>query len=354
MQLDALLEVAIGLVFIWLVLSVATMHVQDFIGNILKWRASFLQQAILNMLKDPKLVEQIYDEPLIQALGQMDKKGRLQKPTNIPNSTFAAAMMDIIMNVGKADLDVPPESMTIARMRSGVKKLKAENPDLGRALERVLPGLENQSLDVEDTLAKYQENIANWFETVMTQASSWYKTHAQTWAFIIGVSIAIIFHVDTLSITNQLWREPTLRAVIVAQADQQLQSEQMEVNNVNEELEKLGIPIGWSTVPAEDTSSCQWPPKSTTRPAIFSAGECRELTNLPKWSDAWGWAVKFFGLFVSGLAAMQGAPFWFDILRKVVGFRNQTSTTAPQTPASAKNLPAPASSKSPSGNEPVG
>ena len=354
MQLDALLEVAVGLVFTWLILSIATMHVQNFIGNILEWRASFLQQAILNMLKDPGLVEQVYDEPLIQALGKIDKKGRLQKPTNIPNATFAAALMEIIINAGKDEADVPPESMSIARMRAGVKKLKAEHPDLARTLERVLPGLENQTLDVEDTLAKYHENIANWFGTVMNQASDWYKTHAQTWAFIIGFAIALIFHVDTLNITNQLWREPTLRAVIVAQADSRLQSGQMEVNNVSKEFESLSIPVGWSTIPAEGLSSCQWPPKATNKPALWSVGECRELTNLPKWGDFWGWIIKLFGLIVSGIAAMQGAPFWFDVLRKVIGFRNQTVAAPPQTPASEKNLPAPVEVEPPTDGKPAG
>lgn len=362
MQLDALLEVAIGLVFTWLILSIATMHVQDFIGNILQWRANFLQQAILNMLKDPELVEQVYDEPLIQALGRMDKNGRIRKPTNIPNATFAAALMEIIINAGKAEADVPPEAMSIARMRSGVKKMKAENPELARALQRVLPGLENQTLDVEESLAKYQENIANWFDTVMNQASDWYKSHSQIWAFIIGAAIAIIFHIDTLSITNQLWREPTLREVIIAQADNQLQGGEMEISNVNNELEKLGIPIGWSTVPADDFSSCRWPIQATNKPAIWSVGECRELTNLPKWGDAWGWAIKLFGLIVSGIAAMQGAPFWFDVLRKVVGFRNQPTSTPPQTPAAApapepaveKNLPSPVDVEPPLGSDAVG
>jgi hypothetical protein len=354
MQLDALLEVAIGLVFTWLILSIATMHVQDFIGNVLQWRANFLQQAILNMLKDPNLVEQIYDEPLIQALGRMDRKGRIRKPTNIPNATFAAAMMEIIMNAGKVDEDVPPEAMSIARMRSGVIKMKVENPELARALQRVLPGLENQSLDVEESLAKYQENIANWFDTVMNQASDWYKSHSQIWAFTIGAIIAVIFHVDTLSITNQLWREPTLREVIIAQADNQIQSGEMEISNVNEELEKLGIPIGWSTVPAEDFSSCRWPLQTTHKPAIWSVGECRELSNLPQWGDIWGWIIKIFGLLVSGLAAMQGAPFWFDVLRKVVGFRDKNVPPPPQVPAVEKNLPAPVDPQPPLNSKPVG
>lgn len=341
MQLDALLEVAIGLIFTWLILSIATMHVQDFIGSILKWRANFLEQTIINMLKDPKLVEQIYDEPLIKALGQMNRKGKVQKPTHIPNSTFAAAMMEVILNAGKKESEVPVEEMSIARMRSGVQKLKSDSPELAKTLERILPGLENQSLNLEDTLAKYQENIANWFDTVMNQASGWYKTRAQIWAFIIGVIIAIIFNIDTLNITNQLWREPTLRAVVVAQADNQLQNNQVQVNDVSTNLENLGIPVGWSTVPAESNASCQWPPNTMLRPAIWSAGECRELVNLPKFGDVWGWAVKLFGLLVSGVAAMQGAPFWFDVLRKVIGLRNQTASPPPKTPAPASTLPAP-------------
>jgi hypothetical protein len=260
------------------------------------------------------------------------------------------------MSAGKAEEDVPPEAMSIARMRSGVRNMDTKNPELARALQRVLPGLENQSLDVEESLSKYQENIANWFDTVMNQASTWYKSHSQIWAFIIGVVIAFIFHVDTLTITNQLWREPTLREVIIAQADNRTQSGEMAISDVNKELESLGIPIGWSTVPAEDFSSCRWPIQATNKPAIWSTGECRELTNLPKWGDAWGWIIKLFGLLVSGVAAMQGAPFWFDILRKVVGIRSQPTSTNPQTPAPAveKNLPAPVDAKPSSGNEAVG
>ncbi|HZJ24176.1 MAG TPA: hypothetical protein VFD54_12750, partial [Anaerolineales bacterium] len=90
MQLDALLEVAVGLVFTWLVLSVATVQAQDSIGRLLNWRANFLEQSIghisigrlLNwranfleqsighMLKNPHLVTELYNEPLIEALGE--------------------------------------------------------------------------------------------------------------------------------------------------------------------------------------------------------------------------------------------------------------------------------------------
>jgi len=346
MQLDALLEVAVGLVFTWLVLSVATVQAQDSIGRLLNWRANFLEQSIGNMLKNPALVSELYNEPLIEALGEMDKKGRIKKPTNIPNATFAAALLGVIMNAGRSG-EAPVESMSIAQIRAGVKRLKEESPELARALDRVLPGLENESLELQDTLAKYHKNIANWFDTVMNQASGWYKARAQTWAFILGLVIALIFHIDTLHITHQLWREPTLRAVIVAQAQSQGQTDQQEITNITETFESLAIPVGWSTVPLENNSSCMWPPRAINKPAYWSVGECRELSNLPAWGDAWGWVVKLFGLVVSGFAAMQGAPFWFDILRKLVGFREKTQPPPPpaEPPTPPPTLPAPPSTE---------
>jgi hypothetical protein len=347
MQLDALLEVAVGLVFTWLVLSVATVQAQDTIGRWLNWRANFLEQSIGHMLKNPYLVTELYNEPLIEALGEMDKKGRLKKPTNIPNATFAAALLGVIMNAGRSG-EAPVESMSIAQIRAGVKRLKEQSPDLARALDRVLPGLENESLELQDTLAKYHKNIANWFDTVMNQASGWYKARAQTWAFVLGLGIAVIFHIDTLHITHQLWREPTLRAVIVANAQSQGSADQQEITNITETFESLAIPVGWSTVPLEDRASCVWPPKAINKPAYWSVGECRELTNLPAWGDGWGWIVKLFGLVVSGFAAMQGAPFWFDILRKLVGFREKTQPPPPppaEQPAPPPTLPAPPSAE---------
>lgn len=335
MQLDALLEVAIGLVFTWLVLSVATVQAQESIGNLLNWRANFLEQSIRNMLKNPELVNELYKEPLIQALGQMDRKGKIKKPVNIPSATFAAALLEIIMNAGR-DQNAPVTVMSIGQIRAGVQRLKAESPELARALERVLPGLENETLELNDTLAKYHKNIANWFDTVMNQASGWYKARAQTVAFFLGLSLAVIFHIDTLHITHQLWREPTLRAVIVAQAQNRSQPGQQEITNISESFDSLAIPVGWSTVPLEDSAACIWPPKAVNRPAYWAVGECRELSNLPAWGDFWGWIIKLFGLVVSGFAAMQGAPFWFDILRKLVGFREKTQPPPPSTAPEAE------------------
>ncbi len=44
--------------------------------------------------------------------------------------------------------------------------------------------------------------------------------------------------------------------------------------------------------------------------------------NVP--ADFNGWVLKFFGVLFSALAGMQGAPFWFDILQKLVSVGEST------------------------------
>ncbi|MEJ2758629.1 MAG: hypothetical protein P8046_09135, partial [Anaerolineales bacterium] len=85
---------------------------------------------------------------------------------------------------------------------------------------------------------------------------------------------------------------------------------------------ELGIPVGWTTVEPQEGQQCGWIPGQPLYPAIWTNGNCQILLNLPRMDDGWGWAIKFLGLLISGIAAAQGAPFWFDILNKVVNFRS--------------------------------
>ena len=56
MYLDAMIEVAIGLIFSWLVLSIATMQLQEWISSLLGWRAQILEDSLKRMLQSDQLV----------------------------------------------------------------------------------------------------------------------------------------------------------------------------------------------------------------------------------------------------------------------------------------------------------
>jgi hypothetical protein len=55
-------------------------------------------------------------------------------------------------------------------------------------------------------------------------------------------------------------------------------------------------------------------------------GECYPIANTPKFNDPTGWLLKIVGLLISGIAAAQGAPFWFDLLKNIIKIRSSGST----------------------------
>lgn len=332
MQLDAILEVAIGLVFVWLVISVATMEVQNRISLFLGWRAEQLEESILSMLKDKTLVNKFYAHPLVIELALRDKTGKLVKdkngvikrPERIPNTTFATVACEVIMNAGKEGDDVPLDTMSISEMKASMKALAQKNPNLERVNHYLLPTMEKASDDIEVKLTEYRKNTEAWFGDVMSQASNWYKIRAQWMAFWIGLAIAVFINIDTIYVAQKLWQEPTARAVIVAQAQAQAQSETQPENISFSTAASLNFPVGWTTTEL-DTHSCGLFSVINYQFVIRSAGKCLSVTSLPALNNGWGIFVKLFGYLLTALAAAQGAPFWFDILRKLVGAKQQTA-----------------------------
>jgi len=330
MQLDAILEVAIGLIFVWLVISVATMEVQNRISTYLGWRAEQLEKSILSMLKDEALVKKFYAHPLVIELAQKDKnghlvkdkKGEIKKPEYIPNTTFATVACEVIMNAGKEGQDVPLDTMSVSEMKTSIKALAEKNPNLERVNHYLMPNMEKAADNIEAKLAEYRKNTEGWFGDVMSQASSWYKIRSQWMAFWIGLAIAVFINIDTINIAQKLWQEPTARAVIVAQAQAEAQSNEPGGSISFVTAKNLNFPAGWTTT-SLDTNSCRLLDVIDYRVVIRSAGNCLSVTSLPALNNGWGILVKLFGYLLSAAAAAQGAPFWFDILRKLVGVKQQ-------------------------------
>lgn len=330
MQLNAILEVAIGLVFVWLVVSVATMETQNRISTFLNWRADYLERSILNMLKDPELVEKFYDHPLIMELHVKDKngnyvknrKGKIFRPDYIPNTTFATAALEVIMNAGRDSEAAPVDSMSLGEMAESMKNLAGKNPNLASMTPYLFPKIDKATADLDEKISEYRKNTEKWFNGVMGQTSSWYKIRAQWLSFWIGLIVAVALNIDTMHIAQELWKNPTARAVLVAQAEAQAQKELPD----SKILDELNIPVGWTTTPLAKGKTCGIVSIVDYRIVIRTGGTCLQVTSLPAFNNGWGIIVKALGYLLTAAAAAQGAPFWFDILRKVVSVRQPASS----------------------------
>src|SRR5437762_14039335 len=115
-----ILEIAIGMIFVYLLLSLICSAASELIEGLFKNRATDLERGIRQLLNDPNgtgLVRKLYDHPLVSGLfkGTYDpgkiKDGAYQRgstlPSYIPARNFALALMDVVLPAKPATAAVP-------------------------------------------------------------------------------------------------------------------------------------------------------------------------------------------------------------------------------------------------------
>jgi hypothetical protein len=114
--------------------------------------------------------------------------------------------------------------------------------------------------------------------------------------------------------------------------------------NVRQQIQNLNIPIGWTTTPIKYDSAfaCNLSDDTTyddkgnpiTITGIHVNDMCYPIVNaLPLTKANWiGWLTKLLGILLTGAAAAQGAPFWFDILKKLINVRSSGANPAEEKP----------------------
>lgn len=279
------LEVVIGLVLIYLSLSIGCSGIKEVIAAALSLRAKTLEKAIRNMLKNGPndYTAKVLGHPLI--LGTAPEG---EKPSYISARMFAAALLDV---VAPADAAQP---RTMQSLRAGV----AQIPDL-KLRGTLLNIIDSAGGDVEAARLK----VEHWFDDTMARVSGWYKRTAQQIIFVIGLVLCCAVNADTLMIVKELWSDQALRSAVVAEAAKTVQS----------------------TGPAESTS-----PEASLQ---HIAGEIREVNTPPiGWSSnaqdiralpsgLGAGALKVLGILLTSFAIVMGAPFWFDILNNFINLR---------------------------------
>jgi len=183
----------------------------------------------------------------------------------------------------------------------------------------------------------------------MDRLSGWYKRRAQAMAFIIGLSIAVLMNVDSIQLATQLWRDPSVREALTAQAEALVNQnpdgfpnpDAGQLLSLQIQISQLNIPVGWigTPLPADSNGAvlvgdgnqklCTTDPQSSVELFGFHVGDqCYPVINAPQFTDLPGWLLKFVGLLVTATAAAQGAPFWFDILKNLINVRSSGASPA--------------------------
>ena len=146
-----ILDVAIGLTFIFLAVSLAASAITETIASILKWRSISLKKGIKDLLNDPNcsgLALQIYNHALVnpRADGKATETSQplwWKLPAYVDRQNFAHALMDVS---GIAGATLSPAALKI-QIANHVR-----NVQLRGLLEGIVDRTANTAADVQPLL----------------------------------------------------------------------------------------------------------------------------------------------------------------------------------------------------------
>jgi hypothetical protein len=234
-------------------------------------------------------------------------------PAYIPSRNFAVALMDIAARGPMTDAvssDPAGPAMSLDAIRRNV--LNIQNQPVQRVL---LTAVDSAQGDID----KVQKNLETWYDSAMDRISGQYKRLTQWILFAIALSVAVGLNINSLTLADYLYRNDGARAATVAHA-QVAATNTAYVQNTYDaaknDLAELHLPIGWS-------------------------GHWR-LVN-PKKDGLWAVVSPLIGWLLTAFAASLGAPFWFDMLNKIMVIRSTVKPheKSPEEASEDRQSPAP-------------
>lgn len=423
---SGILQVIIGLIFVYSLLSILATQINTVLTYLMNARAKHLKEGIEDLLTDPVVLAKFLAHPLVrlvkvQVLPEQTMSAQTAQAVTTSQETrvnwiepeiFSQTLMDILSTYANNQLYAPLTNTaervlagtelvqvreSIRRLQSsgiGVTELRnminqiadaAARQEMLTAFEKVenlrqemqgnnesskliplLEGLRHvadpnlrKALEIllasARTIEEAQSKIEFWFDTRMEHLSDFYKRKMTYLSLIIGLVLALLLNVDSLFLARTLWEDPATRAaisvaaqtaVLSGQLEQQIQQSQTAAQNANPEATpepgaapvtsgdgipgldmsaaavresldqflSLNLPIGWEFTPID--GGCFAPDSPTLQCAsrrnlwLFVPG------NNPDW---FGFILlKLVGWVITMIAVAQGAPFWFDLLNRLV------------------------------------
>lgn len=357
MNLPAALDVAIGLVVLYFLLSTICSFAVELVATLGKWRKQMLRDAIARLLSCPgqppgageqttSVSERFWAHPLARNLAAPG-----EMPSYLDPATFAAVVMDLTVP-GLAEGTAPATADGLERvMAQAVRHGEAQLRYLRNEILRIhrLRGVSPlaDTNNPPPPLAELRAGIEKWYHEAMERLTGQYKRIAQRWLLVLGLIAAIAFNADTIRTVAVLSSNDTLRGAVatygasLAASTNQFTGTSVDFLTTNElasvtelrtnlvqqlkevqQLQKIGFPLGWAGGAKVCFAPYQTPDKFDRKSLLgwFGLG-----------------VLKIVGLLATALAISLGAPFWFDLLNKLVSLRSSGNRISNREPRAANN-----------------
>lgn len=254
---STIVDVVIGMAYVYLLFSLLSSGVVEWVSRALRLRAKLLEQHVpilVGSYDSGKLADHIHSHPLIRGIQVTPPY-----PTYIPPQHFALALINLAMEVSST-----PASLPTVTVR---KTIEATNDELTPTEVSLVSALISQGASIQTV----QATVEKWFTASMERLSGAYKRKTYVILLLVSIVVSLLFGLDSIRLARDLYKNQPVREALVKSS----QAGSATAFPLSE------LPIGWSG---------------------------RRGTFFP-------------GSLLTAFALSLGAPFWFDVLNRFANLR---------------------------------
>lgn len=340
--MNTFLETGIALCLIIFSFSIIAYIAQEMIAINLKFRGKMLKSSISQVLGGTggtgNLDQLVFDHPQIKLL----HKKLTTFPAYIPASNFAMAVIDLAVQQAPA-----ATGDLLIDFKKGIIQLKETNPSVYQLFKTWA--------DNSTTGKELKENIEKWFNDYMDRVTGWYKNNYNWITRLIAIAIAISFNVDMVRISKTVYSDTILRSSLVETAEKLVdQTDSVKAffkDNINQKVAVIQAKydsvlsgIDSSKVKERDSVKNEMnlmvyeevknfnAQKIQMARDVFAGIDNKTLIGWPgfvlKLDELMkgkihflDWLFMLLGIAIGAGFISMGAPFWFDLMVKLVNVR---------------------------------
>jgi hypothetical protein len=224
-------------------------------------------------------------------------------PSYMSSASFGEAVVDLLV-------PDPSGQTTMTAIQTGINNLPDDMP-LKASLVALAKNANNDS-------NRFRASVEQWYDDHMDRVSGWYKRHVAKITLVIGGLLVVLLNLNAVTIGRTLYSESTVSAAISSVAAKATscsasESQQDCLANLDGQLSAAataGLPIGWGTVRdcTEPEAHCNW---LDQRGILSRHGD-----------SAWQLILVLAGFAFMIIALVPGAQFWFGLLSRLGSLRD--------------------------------
>lgn len=315
-----ILEIVIGLIFIYLILSLLGTTINELIAGLLHLRGKNLKKSLIYMLseyKDKDVFQKFINHPVFVKLR---RNTHHKYPSYLSSKQFSKIMIESIVEDPKKNTE---------KIGEQISKLEGTT---GKVLQ-------SYWLESSGDLEMFKEKMEEWYDETQARTTGWYKRNIQRILLVIGFIIALTINADTLSIVKKLSQDSKARRSMVELAINQSQQLEAEYFPVNEpylesdydEIEDVELEYEADDFEAYSYQDIKMLNEKTHNLINEQIADVNNIMGMgwnsliKDFADAklnekilYFLLLKFLGFTLTAFAISLGSNFWFDLMNKVI------------------------------------